>query len=95
MEHENLLVVFHQKKLQDNYETKAEDIFKPVTGIRLHTEISLLSLNQSDRGSITFGYGLQDFVLIVGTTYLMDLQPKKSYKMGGYTLEGGVGMLFP
>ena len=84
-----------QKTLLDTFETKSEQFYKPLAGVRAHVELSLLALNPSERGAIAYGYGVEDFVLIAGTTYFMDLSPRKSYKIGGYTLEGGLGFLLP
>jgi|GEM_PF-6495477 len=84
-----------QKTLQVDNTIKSEQFYKPLLGVRAHLELSLLALNPSDRGSVAYGYGVDDFIFSVGSSYLMDVKPGRSYKMGGYTIEGGLGFLFP
>ena len=85
----------NQRTLLDTFETKTEQFYKPIGGVRAHVELSLLALNPAERGAVAYGYGVEDFVIMAGTTYLMDFNPRKSYKMGGYTLEGGLAFLLP
>lgn len=85
----------NQRTLLDTFETKTEQFYKPVGGVRAHIELSMLALNPSERGAVAYGYGVEDFVLMVGTSYLMDFNPRKSHKLNGYTLEGGIGFLLP
>lgn len=85
----------NQKTLQTDFTTKNEQYYKPIAGARAHVELSLMALNPSERGAVAYGYGVEDFVFMAGTTYLMDLNPRKSHKIGGYTLEGGLGFLLP
>ena len=89
------LALQNQKTLLDDLTTKSDQFYKPLLGVKAAIEISLLALNPSDRGAVAYGYGVDDFILTVGSSYLMDVKPAKSYKMGGYTIEGGLGFLFP
>ena len=85
----------NQSTLQADYTIKKQEFYKPIAGVRAALEFSLLAMNPTERGLVGYGYGVDDFVLTLGGTYLMDLKPKESYRTGGMAAEVGLGFLFP
>jgi hypothetical protein len=83
-----------QRTLRPDFTTKSEQFYKPIWGVRGQLEFSLIALNPTEGGALTYGYGVHDLVLLAGSTFLQDPAPKRSYKSRGFSIEVGVGFLF-
>lgn len=70
-----------------------DTIVKPIGTLKAALELSLIALDPGGLSGTRYGYGVRDFVLTLGGTIVRDFDARE-YKLNGYSVEGGFGLLF-